>query len=317
MARISEANLLEFLLSRKFPGYRARQSPPGLSQYRSGEVEAYLKQLKALPDDELKKQYAEEMQKKREELEAKQALEEQSRFFNGPNSRADFTHWAKATYWRLEEAVALSFGKSPEVVNWKKLEQYKDVSPFAAKYGKIRDLATRAKHGKQLYDPVYPGIFLAWAKRNDIGYPEELEELVTRYGQNIGDWKTAYDNLKEVFDALKAQFDELMDKTERISAERDERTSALVEERDALLNRVAELSASGKPLNPKERESVLKLIIGMAIKGYSYDPNMSRSPTTKEIADDLAKTGLTISEDTVRKWLKEGAELLPRDRELD
>lgn len=316
MARISEANLLEFLLRRKYPAYRTRQSPPGLSQYLSGEVKAYLEQLKALPDEELKKQYAEEMQKEREELEAKRAAEEQSRFFNGPHSHADFTHWAKATYWTIEEAIALSFGKSPGVVNWKKLEQYKHVSPFVAEYAKIRDLATRAKHWKQLYDPVYPGIFLAWAKRNDISYPEELEELVTKYGQNIGDWKTAYDNLKEAFDTLKAQRDELMDETKQILAKRDEKTASLVEERDSLLNQVTELSASGKPLNPKERESVFKLIIGMAVKGYSYDPKMARSPTAKEIADDFAEIGLSIDEDTVRKWLKKAAEILPGDREL-
>ena len=317
MARISEGKLLEFLLHRKFPGYRARQSPPGLSQYQSREVEAYLKQLEALPDDELKKRYAEEMQKEREELEAKRAAVEQSRFFNARHSRADFSHWAKATYWTLEEAIALSFGKSPNVVSWKKLEQYEEVSPFAAKYAKVRNLATRAKNWKQLYDPVHPGIFLAWAKRNDIGFPEELEELVTKYGQNIGDWKTAYETLKEAFDTLKAQFDELADKTKQISAERDERISALVEERDSLLDQVAELRASGKPLNPKERESLLKLVIGMAIKGYSYDPNMSRSPTAKKIADDLSEIGLSIDEDTVRKWLKEAAEIVPGDIELD
>ena len=244
-------------------------------------------------------------------------MKSKARFFNAPNSRADFLHWAKATYWTLEEAIALSFGKSPEVVNWKRLEQYKGVSPFVAEYAKVRDLAIRAKNWKQLYDPVQPGVFLAWAKRNDFSYPEKLEGLVTRYGQNIGDWKTAYDNLKTNYDALQTQFDELTENTKQIGIERDERISALVEERDALLGLVAEFRAAGKPLYPKERESVLKLIIGMAIEGYRYDPSISRSPTTKEITDDLSKVGLPISEDTVRKWLKEAAGLLPIDMKFN
>lgn len=237
--------------------------------------------------------------------------------FDAPYADADFTHWAKAAYWTLEEAIALAFGRSPEVVNWKKLESYRNVSPFVAEYAKVRDFAIRAKNWNQLYDPVYPSIYLAWAKRNDIGYPEGLGELVVKYGQNIGDWKTAYDNLKENFDAQKAQYDALVDGTKKDSAKVGQKVAALVEERDALLGQIADLKAPGKPLNPKERESVLRLIIGIAIKGYSYNPSMSRSPIAREIADDLAETGLPLSEDTVRKWLKEAAELLPAAGDLD
>ncbi|MEC5291601.1 hypothetical protein VSX64_23035 [Aurantimonas sp. C2-6-R+9] len=58
---------------------------------------------------------------------------------------------------------------------------------------------------------------------------------------------------------------------------------------------------------------MLKLVIGMAVKGYSYDPASGRSPTAKEIATDLALIGLPMDEDTVRKYLKESASLLPQD----
>jgi len=68
-------------------------------------------------------------------------------------------------------------------------------------------------------------------------------------------------------------------------------------------------------LHPKERESVLKLIITMAIKGYTYRPNASRSDVPAEITNDAHEVGLSIDQDTVRKWLREASEVLPQGDE--
>jgi len=65
-------------------------------------------------------------------------------------------------------------------------------------------------------------------------------------------------------------------------------------------------------LRTRERESLLKLIIGMAVAGYRYDPNAPRSPTTAEIAGDLERLGVGLDPDTIRKWLRQASELLPR-----
>ena len=62
-----------------------------------------------------------------------------------------------------------------------------------------------------------------------------------------------------------------------------------------------------KVLGTTERNNLLKLVIGMAVKGYSHDPAAKKSPTPKEIADDLAQLGISIDPDTVRKYLKESA----------
>jgi hypothetical protein len=61
-------------------------------------------------------------------------------------------------------------------------------------------------------------------------------------------------------------------------------------------------------LRSKERDSLLKLVLGMAVDGYGYDPKASRSPVPREIADCLELLGLSIDEDTVRKWLNEAKE---------
>lgn len=68
------------------------------------------------------------------------------------------------------------------------------------------------------------------------------------------------------------------------------------------------LAEPEKPVSTTERNTLLKLVIGMAVKCYVYDPKASRSTTPKEIADDLAGLGITITDDTVRKYLKEAAQ---------
>ncbi len=74
-----------------------------------------------------------------------------------------------------------------------------------------------------------------------------------------------------------------------------------------LLGGGGESSPIEKPLSSRERESLLKLVIGMAIRGYSYDPVALKSAASKEITDDLASLGISIDTDTVRKYLKVAA----------
>ncbi|MHB8165291.1 MAG: hypothetical protein ACYDDT_00710 [Sulfuricella sp.] len=66
-----------------------------------------------------------------------------------------------------------------------------------------------------------------------------------------------------------------------------------------------------KPLTTSERDSLLKLVIGMAMKGYSYDPNAKKNSAVADIAADLALLGLPLGDDTIRKYLKQGNEQLP------
>jgi hypothetical protein len=63
------------------------------------------------------------------------------------------------------------------------------------------------------------------------------------------------------------------------------------------------------PLNPSERKTVAKLIFTMAVDCYGYDPTQKKSPIPTEIMEAAANVDLAITEDTIRKWLKEGASL--------
>lgn len=61
-------------------------------------------------------------------------------------------------------------------------------------------------------------------------------------------------------------------------------------------------------LKTSERNSLLKIILGMALQQYSFDPDAARSSTVPQILEDLAASGIKIGEDTVRKYLREAAD---------
>jgi hypothetical protein len=272
-------------------------------------MDAYKTKLQALTSDEVTSLYEAECAKveaervkEQKELQDKAEKQEQERFFNRSNAMVDTDHWSKAAYWSLDEATALSFSRAPEVVKWDKVKSLTRISPFAFKYERLRDLVLRAQGSQQLYDPVTPGFYIAWAKRNEISFPADLEAAVAARGVQIADWKTYYDDLKKKYDEAVGLVDAL---NKRIL--RDQ------EIQNELRAHIAELKATPteRGLLGKERESVLKLIIGMAVRGYTFDPAANRTKAISEITSDLAELGISLSDDTVRKWLKEAAELLP------
>lgn len=64
-------------------------------------------------------------------------------------------------------------------------------------------------------------------------------------------------------------------------------------------------------LKPKERNTLLKLLLGLALTNYEYNPQASKNSTAKDIVNDLSLHGLHVDEDTVRKWLNQSKEFLP------
>jgi hypothetical protein len=61
-----------------------------------------------------------------------------------------------------------------------------------------------------------------------------------------------------------------------------------------------------------ERETLLKILLGMAIAAYQFDPAAKRNAATGSnrgsIATDLEDLGLTVDPDTIRKYLAEAVE---------
>ena len=61
----------------------------------------------------------------------------------------------------------------------------------------------------------------------------------------------------------------------------------------------------------KEKNTLLKILLGIAIKKYSYDPNKSKNPSTGSnagsIQADLQEIGFEVDNDTIRNYLSEAA----------
>jgi DNA-binding transcriptional MerR regulator len=254
MVKLPGFDPIEYLVLRRFPAANALRMPPPLPRSGGGippdrrqellsQISDYESELRAKPPEELQELVDQERAKERRELTARAEREERERFFNQPYARADFEHWSKAAHWTLDEAIALSFGKAPEHVNWEKIKPFLQISRFALEYRRRRDLALRALRWNQLYDPVLPGIFLAWTKRSDLPCPPELEAAVTARGVQVADWKT-------LFDQLSARYEQNNEQWTKIVAEKN----AAIERLVARLNELEQSAAGATPAVLHARE---------------------------------------------------------------
>ena len=301
-----------WLVSRKFnwpdtlPERRKRQL--GLDVPRIRLVEDYRAELEAMDDGALNALYDAEykqhqeaeaaaQQAKAERRAAEASAREAAQPYNIPADASTYDYWTKASYWTLDEAVLLARGRRPECCNLEHLRTNRQISAFAGEFGRLRELTKRAVTMGQLFDPVIPTFFLAWAKRMDFPVIPDLIAAVVARGNQINDWKSIADARESAIQTYEETVETQRDSIKRLT--------------DAL-HEAGKRGPSEKGLGTRERESLVKLVIGMAIKGYRYDPAAGRNAATSEIADDLAALGIPLDQDTVRKWLKEGIELLPR-----
>jgi hypothetical protein len=167
----TDKDRIEYLILRRYPGARMLKFPPSLSasigsrgcypdtRELKANVGAYRAQLSTLPLEELRALYSQERNREAEALKRRAEEQERSLPFNQPHAVADFQHWSRAAHFTLDEAIALSLGKAPEVVSWDTVKAHVQLSPFAYEYARRRDLALRAAQWQELFDPVLPGIF--------------------------------------------------------------------------------------------------------------------------------------------------------------
>lgn len=344
MADLQRKMMIDWLVSDQFPvrfpvGKVIGRTGLSSDVDRFAEALAYRAELEALDDEALKSRY------EAQALPKFKAIEE-AHPFNQPGAKPDYAHWAKMAYWTTDEGIALLLGRSPHFLEWEKVKNV--ASPVIWQFAKIRETAKRAVHFKTLNANERPGSFIAWAKRFDLPLPAELEAQVALYGHFIGDWYTNYQALQELYQALQKNYEVLKDQGQenhrkalealedvgtkwrgmyeelrKASGDNYERAMGIIKARDAKIDELkaeierlknaalASPSIVDKPLGQREGDSLRKLIIGMAVVGYKYDPKAARSPVIPEIADDLNGLGLQLSVDTVRKHLSDASALLP------
>jgi len=184
---IEEEHKIEFIILRKFPLYKyvkyGERQPPGslsngvVDKKLRKEILGYEKEILSLDRPSFEKLYSQILEETNQER-------EQSYFFNQPDAQADVDYWARLSSWKAEEAVALSFGKNPKVVTFKKITQ-DDVkhSSLSHEYVCIHDIVTRAVEDGVLDKKLKPSVFLAWAKGLKISVPDGLIEAVNKFNK--------------------------------------------------------------------------------------------------------------------------------------
>ena len=241
---------IEFLVSRRFPFAHITRGRANSSQRLPDDkrdllqIEAYERELRSLPEVEFQGLLDREKRKAAKEISAQAEREEQERFFNQPQARADFAHWSKTAYWTLDEATALSFGKDPHLVDWKSIKGLVSCSKFAARYAQLRELVDRARVAGQLSELIAPGFYTAWAKQNGIVFPRELEIALIERGTQVANWKSLYQAAHQDLAVANKQ---LYDLDMRLA----QMTTAASELRQIVESQQAQLAKAGsaKPLN--------------------------------------------------------------------
>lgn len=341
---------IEYLTAAKFgkisapqgDGLEIRMSPErsarkgGLSKEKLEEVAEYRRELATKSQEDLSDLVAAEKLRRQNIAKLQAEAKEKNHSFNKPDAFADrriYSYWVKAAYWNIDEATALILGRNPERVKLKWLDSLRLVSTFAAEFLALYELMSRAMQMKQLGHQNIPGYIVAWAQRNRIDVPDDLLSEITAQGIQVADWKYHYDSEN----AKAEQLSEELQKERQSAIEKSQKESEFLDrimrdhraicdafeqgisQRDATIAELKEKISSLQDSSPekdfspdgREQKTLLKLVIGMAIEQYNYSHTGARNSATAQIKDDLEAHGVGVSENTILKWLREGAELLP------
>lgn len=208
------------------------------------------------------------------------ARRDETAFFNLSSASADIKRWLMVPSWEPEEAVALSFGKEPAVVNSKQLRGPRLLrSPFRKDYARRLELVRRAIATGDLVEPIRPHDFIQWAHATQIPDSGELKSLLAQTSLE----RPPPSDSEEVL-ALRTELAEAKEKIARLIQGTDE-------------------------INPKSRLTYFKFLVRMAVARFEYCPPR-RSGTAKMLQGILEDIELNLDEDTIRDALADAAKEL-------
>lgn len=200
------------------------------------KAKSYFEELITLSFDEL-------------ELRYREFLEEQERAFNEmhplnvENALATdnvIDIYSKMAFWTIDEGIALILERSPSKLNKKNIAKLSRQPAIAGKYIILSEIADRARLAHKLSSRNPPEKFLNWAESVEIEVPRKLDQAV-RSKQTIN-WKKRCEELSKELEEAQAKIELLKTKTQCTD------------------------------ISERERESLLKMIIGMAMEQYVHDP---------------------------------------------
>lgn len=193
---------------------------------------------------------------------------------NNIKQHIDWSYWTSIPAWTLKEAVCLFLHLNPDT--------YMMGNEILVKSQEVKNLYRFFKRANQINEisSFNPPIELVnWAISRNIDIPNELIHL---RAEPIDKYKEKYLKLKR----------RLKIKNRRIKQIREE-------------------CASIDSVAPKRISSMYKVLYAMASQKYEYSP--TRNSASKQISDDVVRTGIEyIGDETVRNLLEDAHTYLVR-----
>jgi hypothetical protein len=223
-------------------------------------------------------------------------------------SDAELEYWLHLPFWSPEIGIAILLGKDPRRLSWNVLKHLEGVNELADEFSQAYSRFSRDYEAGLVPSFSPPEVFVAWA--TDAGF--DLPQFLRGFAQRTATLRRYLCQLdsriaeSEHRAEAAGNLDEAQSRTpsdEEITREAETHVSS----------NLADTERSSRPveahLSTKERATAFKIILAMAVKGYCYDPAAHRNSATSDITNDVHSIGLTIDEDTVRKYLRDAGEM--------
>lgn len=214
-------------------------------------------------------------------------------------NKIDWPYWQQLNGVKVWEACLLSLGANPSSIP----SEFKPL------------FHTDREQSAVVFQSLFPNLKGKWdyQKRLQIvsGHLDlpEWFTLMSKPGTNKNLWEI---HLPEFSAWAKAKNVEIPIELAEISASPAPQmpTTLQPEVMPAVVMQAVPMPHPEKQFGTRERDNLLRVVAVLGIKGYRYDANASKNEAIKEIVDDLAELGVQLSEDSIRKYLKEGAKLI-------
>lgn len=228
-------------------------------------------------------------------------------------------HWSKISNWSCEQAAVLSLEINPKLI-----ERIRDKRKYFTDYkGKVftimpsyqdifkeffaAELLEEYLDRYQIFETqfrfnLHPSLkMIEWSIHRGIFFLSELTEEVKKFSNDHIDWKNHEKRSKHHEQHISGFSDQT-------GVQHD-----LIRKQQKDLDSKAPVLHPNKQTHPKEKESMLKIIAVMARGGYGHDPNQKKSPTVGTIHEDALKYGVSLDEDTIRKYLKHSTDCVTQN----
>ena len=195
--------------------------------------------------------------------------------------------WSRAEYWSIGEAAALINERNPAFVTAELIARDKSFASIRVKLTSMLDLLERARSMGSLNHSNRPLDVIQWTILKEIPMPKRLIELTLARGKT--------------FHNIKAENKKLHDRIGELELSLSNKPVEIIKEQ------------SEKPIGARERSTLLKLFLGLALSNYGLDSRTTSQIKVSEIKGDLDLKGINFDDGTIKKYLDEAKELLSRE----